>query len=131
MQALMAALLHEVPDLGYIDVWSNDSGSGLEHTKSLYVGRNGGAYMIREWKDDAVIAKTAGGHVLRFFGLLRDAARLPEVTTFGAQLSLAERPLGVLPFPSVPILLFPVSAVAVLSVCVLASFSFLTFSSAQ
>jgi hypothetical protein len=72
---MMAALLHEVPDLGYIDVWSNDSGSGFEHTKSLYVGRNGGAYMIREWNDDAAIAKTAGGHVLEFFHLLRDAAR--------------------------------------------------------
>ena len=50
---MMRALLQEVPDLGYIAVWSNDSGSGFEHTKSLYVGRNGGPYMIREWKDDA------------------------------------------------------------------------------
>ena len=72
---MIAALLHEVPDLGYIDVWSNDSGSGFEHTKSLYVGRNGGPYMIREWKDDREIAKTAGGYVLQFFRVLRDAAR--------------------------------------------------------
>lgn len=72
---MIAALLHEVPDLGYIDVWSNDSGSGFEHTKSLYVGRNGGAYMIREWKDDGEIAKTAGGWVLQFLRVLRDAAR--------------------------------------------------------
>ena len=72
---LITALLREVPDLGFIDVWSNDSGSGFEHTKSLYVGRNGGPYMIREWKDDSVIARTAGEYVLQFFRLLRDAAR--------------------------------------------------------
>ena len=72
---MITALLREVPDLGFLTVWTNDSGSGFEHTKSLYVGRNGGAYMIREWKDDAEIAKTAGAHAVRFFGLLRDAAR--------------------------------------------------------
>ena len=72
---MMAALMREVPDLGFLAVWTNDSGSGFEHTKSLYVGRNGGAYMIREWKDDAEIARTAGTHAVRFFGLLRDAAR--------------------------------------------------------
>jgi hypothetical protein len=72
---MMAALMREVPDLGFLSVWTNDSGAGFEHTKSLYVGRNGGAYMIREWKDDAEIAKTAGTHAVRFFGLLRDAAR--------------------------------------------------------
>jgi hypothetical protein len=72
---MITALMREVPDLGFLAVWSNDSGSGFEHTKSLYVGRNGGAYMIREWKDDAEIARTAGTHAVRFFGLLRDAAR--------------------------------------------------------
>ena len=72
---MMTALLREVPDLGFLSVWSNDSGSGFEHTKSLYVGRNGGPYMIREWKDDAEIAKTAGAHVVQFLALLRNAAR--------------------------------------------------------
>ena len=72
---MMTAIMREVPDLGFLSVWTNDSGSGFEHTKSLYVGRNGGAYMIREWKDDAEIAKTAGTHAVRFLGLLRDAAR--------------------------------------------------------
>ena len=71
---MVAALMREVPDLGFLNVWSNDSGAGFEHTKSLYVGRNGGAYMIREWKDDAEIAKTAGSHVVGFLRLLRDAA---------------------------------------------------------
>jgi hypothetical protein len=72
---MIAKLLAEVPDLGYLAVWSNDSGSGFEHTKSLYVGRNGGPYMIREWKDDADIARVAGGWVLTFLRGLRDAAR--------------------------------------------------------
>jgi len=73
---MLTALLREVPDLGFLAIWSNDSGSGFEHTKSLYVGRNGGAYMIREWKDDAEIAKTAGSHALQFFTVLKDAARV-------------------------------------------------------
>jgi hypothetical protein len=72
---MVEALMRDVPDLGFLSVWSNDSGSGFEHTKSLYVGRNGGPYMIREWKDDAEIARTAGTHVVGFLGLLRDAAR--------------------------------------------------------
>jgi hypothetical protein len=72
---MLTKLLKEVPELGYLAVWSNDSGSGFEHTKSLYVGRNGGPYMIREWKDDAEIAKVAGSWVLTFFKGLRDAAR--------------------------------------------------------
>ena len=72
---MMTALMREVPDLGFLSVWTNDSGSGFEHTKSLYVGRNGGAYLIREWKDDAEIARTAGTLAVRFLVLLRDAAR--------------------------------------------------------
>jgi hypothetical protein len=72
---MITTLLGEVPELGFLTVWSNDSGSGFEHTRSLYVGRNGGAYMIREWRDEADIARTAGEHVLAFFRTLRDAAR--------------------------------------------------------
>jgi len=71
---MMQKLLKEVPDLGFLNVWTNDSGAGFEHTKSLYVGRNGGAYLVREWKDDAEIAKLAGDNALRFFGVLKDAA---------------------------------------------------------
>ncbi len=72
---MITKLLHEVPELGYLVVWTNDSGSGFEHTKSLYVGRNGGPYMIREWKDDEEIARVAGEWVLTFLRGLRDAAR--------------------------------------------------------
>ncbi len=68
-------LMQEVPELGFITIWTNDSGAGFEHTKSLYVGRNGGAYLIREWKDDAEISRLAGENALRFFRMLRDEAR--------------------------------------------------------
>ncbi|CUU07945.1 hypothetical protein JGI1_01943 [Candidatus Thermokryptus mobilis] len=71
---MLRKLLKEVPELEFISIWTNDSGAGFEHTKSLYVGRNGGAYLIREWKSDEEIAKVAGENVLRFLRTLRDSA---------------------------------------------------------
>ncbi len=71
---LMGNLMREIPDLGFITIWSNDSGAGFEHTKSLYVGRNGGAYLIREWKSDDKIAEAAALNIIRFLKVLRDAA---------------------------------------------------------
>jgi len=71
---MMQKLMNEVPELGYMTVWTNDSGSGYEYTKSLYVGRNGGPYLIREWKSDEEIAKVAGENILRFLKTIRDAA---------------------------------------------------------
>ena len=71
---LIQNLVQEVPELEFLTVWSNDSGSGFEHTKSLYVGRNGGAYLIREWKDDEEIARAAASNIINFFRLLRDSA---------------------------------------------------------
>jgi hypothetical protein len=71
---LIGNLLKEVPELEYMAVWSNDSGSGFEHTKSLYVGRNGGPFLVREWKDDEEIARAAAANVARFYETLRDAA---------------------------------------------------------
>jgi hypothetical protein len=71
---LMRRLMREVPALGYIYLWTNDSGSGFEYTASLYAGRNGGAYLVREWKSHESIAKAAAENVLRYFRTLRDAA---------------------------------------------------------
>jgi hypothetical protein len=71
---MIQKLLNEVPELEFMSIWTNDSGAGYEHTKSLYVGRNGGAYLIREWKKDEEIAKLAGENILRFLRNLRDAA---------------------------------------------------------
>ncbi len=72
---LIRNLLREVPALEFLSIWTNDSGAGFEHTQSLYVGRNGGAYLIREWKDGDEIARAAAANAVRFFRLLRDAAR--------------------------------------------------------
>jgi len=67
-------IMHSVPDLSYMSVWTNDSGAGFEHTSSLYVGRNGGPYMIREWRNHDKIAQTAGQSIGRYLKNLRTAA---------------------------------------------------------
>lgn len=71
---LMENLMDEVPALDYLSVWSNDSGAGFEHTSSLYVGRNGGPYMIREWRSHEDIAEVAGQSVIRYLRLLQETA---------------------------------------------------------
>jgi hypothetical protein len=72
---MMEKLLREVPSLGYISIWSNDSGAGFEYTNSLYVGRNGGGYVIREWRGDTEIAEAAANNLVQFMKILRDAGR--------------------------------------------------------
>ena len=67
-------LMRAVPDLSYMSVWTNDSGSGFEHTASLYVGRNGGPYMIREWRNHDKVAEAAGKSIVRYLQNLRTAA---------------------------------------------------------
>ncbi|WP_438479789.1 hypothetical protein [Oleiharenicola lentus] len=67
-------IMRSVPDLSYMSVWTNDSGSGFEHTSSLYVGRNGGPYMIREWRNHDKIAQAAGESILRYLKNLQGAA---------------------------------------------------------
>jgi hypothetical protein len=71
---MITKILVEVPGLEFLTIWSNDSGAGFEHTKSLYVGRNGGPYLIREWNSDEHIAQKASNNIADFFTLLRDAA---------------------------------------------------------
>ena len=72
---LLQNLIKEVPQLGFIHVWTNDSGSGFEFVASLYAGRNGGPYLIREWKGDDEIARKAAENVLTYYHLLRDETR--------------------------------------------------------
>ncbi|WP_414664951.1 hypothetical protein [Horticoccus sp. 23ND18S-11] len=67
-------LIRAVPDLSYMSIWTNDSGSGFEHTASLYVGRNGGPYMIREWRSHDKVAEAAGQSIVRYLQNLRTAA---------------------------------------------------------
>lgn len=71
---VMRALMEAVPDLSYLSIWTNDSGAGFEHTSSLYVGRNGGPYMIREWREHDQVAATAGKSALRWLRLLQETA---------------------------------------------------------
>ncbi|MEK6570461.1 MAG: hypothetical protein AABZ61_03765, partial [Bacteroidota bacterium] len=86
----------------FISVWSNDSGAGFEYTSSLYVGRNGGGYVIREWKSDTEIAETAAMNLTRFLKLLRDAGRkvnpqfrsIVRLEAFGAERDYIDRELG-------------------------------------
>lgn len=67
-------LMGAIPELSYLSVWTNDSGAGFEHTASLYVGRNGGPYMIREWRSHEAIAKAAGTSAVAWLRLLQDTA---------------------------------------------------------
>lgn len=72
---LMRNLMHEVPALGCLSVWTNDSGAGFEFTRSLYVGPNGSALLVREWSEEDVFTTAAAQNVVEFLRLLRDAAR--------------------------------------------------------
>ncbi len=71
---LLRTLLAEVPELGFVITLINDSGSGFEYTASLYPGRNGGPYVVREWRPDHEIARAAAENVVRYYRVLRDAA---------------------------------------------------------
>lgn len=71
---MMRKLLNAVPELGFAVTLINDSGSGFEYTASLYPGRNGGPYLVREWRPDSVIARKAAGNIIRYYQTLRDAA---------------------------------------------------------
>ena len=72
---MLEKILTAAPNIDYMAVWSNDSGAGFEYTSSLYVGRNGGGYVIREFKDDDAIAKAATDNIIRFLKNLRDTGR--------------------------------------------------------
>jgi hypothetical protein len=72
---LLRNLLQEVPDLGFIHVWTNDSGAGFEYVTSLYAGRNGGPYLLREWRTHDEIARAAAANVLAYYRLLVDEGR--------------------------------------------------------
>ncbi len=61
---LMQNLLREVPALGSLSVWTNDSGAGFEFTRSLYVGPNGSAYLVREWSEEDMFTRAAAENVV-------------------------------------------------------------------
>ena len=71
---MLKKIMTEIPELGYVFIRTNDAGAGFEYTTSLYPGRNGGPYLIREWRSNEEIAQAAGENILRFCRVLRDAA---------------------------------------------------------
>lgn len=71
---LLTNMMEAVPDLAYMSVYTNDSGAGFEHTASLYVGRNGGPYLIREWRSHDKIAQAAAQSATRLLRSWRNAA---------------------------------------------------------
>ena len=72
---LLRNILKEIPEIGFIHLWTNDSGSGFEFVSTLYAGRNGGPYLLREWKGHEEIARKAGENVLTYLHLLRDEGK--------------------------------------------------------
>jgi len=72
---LLKKIMKEIPELEFMTIWTNDSGAGFEYTKSLYVGRNGGAYLIREWKDDQDIARAAVKNIIHFLTTLLETGK--------------------------------------------------------
>jgi hypothetical protein len=69
---LIQNIIEAVPDLGFVHVWTNDSGAGFEFVSSLYAGRNGGPYLLREWKDDDTIARAAAANAMTYYRLLAE-----------------------------------------------------------
>ena len=72
---MLEKIMRAAPNIDYMVLWANDSGAGFEYTSSLYVGRNGGGYVIREFKGDDAIIKAAADNIIRFMKTIRDAGR--------------------------------------------------------
>ncbi|MEW6744959.1 MAG: hypothetical protein AB1486_19570 [Planctomycetota bacterium] len=70
---LVLNLLREVPELECLAGWTNDSGAGFEFTRSLYVGANGSAYLVREWSEEDVFVSAAARNVVDFLRLLQES----------------------------------------------------------
>jgi hypothetical protein len=72
---MLRKILQEIPEIGFINTFLNDSGSGFEFTARLYTGRNGGAYIAREWMPHEEFEKAAAANIVRYYRLLRDVAQ--------------------------------------------------------
>ncbi len=74
-----AEMLHKImtaiPEISFINTFLNDSGSGFEYTARLYSGRNGGAYIAREWMPHEAFADAASENIIRYYRLLREVGQ--------------------------------------------------------
>lgn len=69
---MLRKIMTEIPEISFINTFLNDSGSGFEYTARLYSGRNGGAYVAREWAPHEAFAEAAANNIIRYYRLLRD-----------------------------------------------------------
>ena len=72
---MLRKIMHEIPEISFIQTFLNDSGSGFEYTSRLYPGRNGGAYVVREWSTQAEFEQAAAKNIIRYYRLLRNVGR--------------------------------------------------------
>jgi len=72
---MLRKIMTEIPEISFINTFLNDSGSGFEYTARLYSGRNGGAYIAREWMPHEAFAQAASENILRYYRLLREVGQ--------------------------------------------------------
>lgn len=72
---MLRKIMTAIPEISFINTFLNDSGSGFEYTARLYSGRNGGAYVAREWAPHEAFAEAAANNIIRYYRLLRDVGR--------------------------------------------------------
>lgn len=72
---MLRKIMTAIPELSFINTFLNDSGSGFEYTARLYSGRNGGAYVAREWMPHEAFAEAAAENIIRYYRLLREVGQ--------------------------------------------------------
>ncbi len=72
---MLRKIMTEIPEISFINTFLNDSGSGFEYTARLYSGRNGGAYVAREWMPHEAFEEAAANNIVRYYRMMRDVGR--------------------------------------------------------
>ena len=72
---MLRKIMTEIPEISFIITFLNDSGSGFEYTARLYSGRNGGAYIAREWMPHEAFEQAAANNIIRYYRMMRDVGR--------------------------------------------------------
>ena len=72
---MLRKIMTAIPEISFVNTFLNDSGSGFEYTARLYSGRNGGAYIAREWMPHEAFAEAASANIIRYYRMLRDVGR--------------------------------------------------------
>ncbi|HEX9975485.1 MAG TPA: hypothetical protein VGD14_25770, partial [bacterium] len=67
---MLRKIMTAIPEISFINTFLNDSGSGFEYTARLYSGRNGGAYIAREWMSHEAFAEAASENIIRYYRML-------------------------------------------------------------